>query len=252
MTVAQGALATVRGETGTDVTRLYAESPLKLIHARHVAPAAWITQTNLGGGLVGGDAIALEVDVGARTTTLLTTQASTKVYKGELAEQRLNVRVHDGALACVLGDPVVCFRGAKYEQSLTFDVAPSAELVVVDWLSCGRLAFGERWCFDRYDSRATLRRDGKTVIAERTLLEGDDLSTRLQRFDAIGFVWLCGAGVQAFAPSDTVQAAISHLADDLTIVRFAAPDVAAAHTFIADGLAFLEARLGTNPWARKL
>lgn len=231
------------------MTRLYAESPLRLLHATTLTRAAWIYQTNLGGGLVGGDAISLELEAGAGTRTLLTTQASTKVYGGQACRQNLSVKVHAKAFVAVISDPVTCFAGAQYEQTLSFDLEPSASLVVLDWLTCGRRAYGERWAFDRYDSRASLRRDGRTLIADRTLLAGADLEARMQRFDVLGFIWLCGA-LPPWPPAEGL--AVSKLADDLTVVRFCAADIESAHALLSPGLAFLQEWLGENPWTRRL
>ncbi|KAH7430093.1 hypothetical protein KP509_09G083200 [Ceratopteris richardii] len=49
-----------------------------------VAPSVdvvWIYSLSYGGGLVSGDLLYVQVEVGVESTTVLTTQASTKVYK---------------------------------------------------------------------------------------------------------------------------------------------------------------------------
>lgn len=250
----RGAIATERRGERTAVTRLYAESPLRLLHAKKQRRAAWIYQTNLGGGLVGGDAIGLDIEAGVGTTTLLTSQSSTKIYGGALSRQELSVRTDDDALAVVLNDPIVCFRGARYEQTLRFDLAANGSLVMLDWLTCGRRAFGERWCFERFDSRMTLAKDKTPLITDRTLLEGNDVGERMQRFDVVGVLWLVGPRVRI--PSELVadtgvQAALSMLADDVAIVRFAATDLEAATRVLAPTLTFLDSALGGFPWTRK-
>ncbi|CAN5526997.1 hypothetical protein BH10PLA1_BH10PLA1_14890 [soil metagenome] len=72
---------------------------------------------------------------------------------GRVSRFNLNASIEDGALLAVLPDAVSCFTDARYEQRQRFDLAPTASLLLLDWFTCGRLARGERWAFDRYHSR---------------------------------------------------------------------------------------------------
>lgn len=67
------------------VTRCFSKYPLKFIVPTKVGPpntdAVWIYSLTYGGGIVSGDRISCEFVVGNGCTTVLTTQASTKVYK---------------------------------------------------------------------------------------------------------------------------------------------------------------------------
>src|SRR5262245_15081414 len=80
----------------TVVTTLRATPPLRLLPIRG-GHAAWVYQTALGGGFVGTDDIALDVEVEPGATLLLTTQASSKVYRAAHARQTLTARVGAGA-----------------------------------------------------------------------------------------------------------------------------------------------------------
>ncbi|KAF3944154.1 hypothetical protein CMV_015284 [Castanea mollissima] len=69
----------------SSVTRCFSKYPLKFIIPRKVGPsktdAVWIYSLTYGGGVVSGDSISCEFTIGDACTTVLTTQASTKVYK---------------------------------------------------------------------------------------------------------------------------------------------------------------------------
>lgn len=80
------------------VTSCFAKYPLKFIIPRKVGPsqidAAWIYTITYGGGVVSGDCIKCEILICDGCTTVLTTQASTKVYKSigsKFSEQVLEV-----------------------------------------------------------------------------------------------------------------------------------------------------------------
>ncbi|EOD10978.1 urease accessory protein UreD [Emiliania huxleyi CCMP1516] len=78
------------------------------------------------------------VEVEAGAALLLTTQASTKVYRtkrdGIAATQSLNATVDDGGLLVLAPDPVVPYESAAYEQRQRFMLSPAASLVAVDWV----------------------------------------------------------------------------------------------------------------------
>src|SRR4029078_11970610 len=115
----------------------------------------WTFVATYGGGLVDGDAIALDVTVGENAKAVIGTQAATKVYKCPAGEdtQTLEARVARGGLLVVAPDPLVPFAGARYAQRATIRLEENARLAWLDVLACGRAARGERWAFSSYSSR---------------------------------------------------------------------------------------------------
>ena len=102
----------------TAVTRAVARSPLRLLTPRPPGPAAWAFTSSFGGGIVDGDVLRIDVSVGEGASALVTTQASTKVYRSPKgARQVLSATVAEGALLALLPDPVACFGGANFASS---------------------------------------------------------------------------------------------------------------------------------------
>ncbi|GAB4840759.1 hypothetical protein Ancab_021522 [Ancistrocladus abbreviatus] len=94
-----------------------------------------------------GDSISCNFTIGDDCTAVLTTQASTKVYKSvgmKCSEQMLEARVGSNALFVVTPDPVTCFSTARYSQKQVFRVLSDSNLVVVDWFTSGRYESGEK------------------------------------------------------------------------------------------------------------
>src|SRR5687768_16356267 len=123
----QAAIAVERSGTRSVLRQLYASAPLRLL-TPHAGDAAWLVQSSLGGGLVDGDDVSLELALGTGTTAVLTTQASTKAYKGN-SGQRLHAAVAEGAMLSALPDPLVCYKGSSYRQHLHYELAAGASLV---------------------------------------------------------------------------------------------------------------------------
>ena len=223
----------------------------------------WAFVASFGGGLVDGDAIALDVDVGARASLFLGTQASTKAYRAARGtSQALRAAVGDDALFASVPDPVACFAGARHEQRAAIDLAPRASLVFVDAMTSGRAARGERWELARYASRTTITR-GAPLAIDATLLDPahGDLRARMGRFDALVTIVATGPRVRALrdallaAPSLPDRTAPMILAaspiEDGVVARLASDDVGRATTKLRALLAPIAGVLGDDPFARK-
>ena len=113
----------------------------------------------------------------------------------------LQAAVAPGATLVVAPDPLTCFKDAAYEQRQTFDLVGDASLVLVDWVTCGRAARGERWTFDRYDSRNRIRQDGREIVFDRLRLDAalhppaDAFAAG--PFDVIATLYLVGPAARA-------------------------------------------------------
>lgn len=260
-------LGVIRSGVRSVVSRAYATSPLRLLMPANHGHAAWIYSSSFGGGLVDGDHIAMDIDVGRGAAAFISTQASTKIYRsphGTSAEMRARVAA-DGLLV-VAPDPVVCFSGARYRQTQTFELADRGALVLLDWVSSGRHVAGERWAFDEYHNQMTVRVDGRLLVHDALALRAADgnLRERLGRFNVLAVAVLAGAPLAAAASalvsiaaawpvlkrSDQLVAA-TVLGDCGCVVRFAGTSVERVGRTIREFLGFLPALLGDDPWTRK-
>ncbi|KAG5636352.1 hypothetical protein H0H81_008348 [Sphagnurus paluster] len=132
----------------------------------------------------------------------------------------------DGALF-LLPDPVTCFRAASYSQTQTFHLSKNASLVVLDWLTSGRMSMGEEWVFSRYHSTNELWAEGRRVAKDVMLLDEQvNLTSNLPpRYMADRLApYSCYAMVILYGP--LVQYTIRHLStqyDQISIFKTKAP-----------------------------
>ncbi|KAJ8548970.1 hypothetical protein K7X08_032333 [Anisodus acutangulus] len=191
----------VRGKS--TVTKCFSKYPLKFIIPTKVGSSetdvVWIYTITYGGGIVSGDSIACDITVGDGCTTVLTTQASTKVYKAvgaKSSEQVLEARIGSNAFLAVIPDPVTCFSTAKYSQRQVFKVMSDSSLLLVDWITSGRHERGEKWDFDLYKSTNHIFYDGDeplfldTILLEQGTCAG--IAERMQDYQVIAMVILLG------------------------------------------------------------
>lgn len=262
-----GRLRVVRAACGRSVvTEAYATSPLRLLTPRNVGTAAWIYTSSFGGGLVDGDDLALDIDVEDEAAVFLGTQASTKVYRSTTGTtSALRARVGCGALLVSAPDPVVCFAGARYRQWQEFELADGAGVVVVDLVSAGRHASGERWAFDSYAATLRVRVAGRPVVHDAMALRAADadIGERVGRFNVLALVLLLGPRFSDHAAA-LLREQAEHAVDrraallraatpvgDGCLIRIASTALEPAISTVRRQLACLPAMLGDDPWARK-
>ncbi|HUM11275.1 MAG TPA: urease accessory protein UreD [Myxococcaceae bacterium] len=254
--MARGHLAFRQAGTGTAVETAYAESPLRFLTPRNHGTAAWVYTSTLGGGLVDGDRLALEISVGPGARAFVSSQGPTRVFRSARgAAWQTVARVDEGGALILVPDPTACFAGARYAQATEVSLAPDASLALCDVLSAGR----ERWGFTRCQS--TLR--VLPFLDERWLLDPEQgpLEERMGRFGAIGTLLLVGPLFAGMAegirtrvdagparPGAPLVESASPLRDGALVVRLAAPSVQQLVQRLRHHLATLPSLLGDDPW----
>ena len=181
-------LTFTRNGSDTVVTRSFATSPVKLITTRGRGSTCWVYAATFGGGLVGGDEIRLRADVATGARALLTTQASTKVYRSSRqSRQSLDAAVAADAMLTVVPDPIVCFADANFVQTQRYELHDRSTLIMVDWMTSGRHAAGERWAFSRYESRVDIRRGAERIFFDGLVLEPelDSVAARMGHVEVL-------------------------------------------------------------------
>jgi urease accessory protein len=237
-----------KGDLRSDVHRMRNAGPLRILSPRAAGNAAWLVTSSYGGGLVDGDHVAFDVTVDAGATCVVTTQASTKIYKGT-SSQETRVRVHgDGALLCV-PDPVVPFRDAVFRQVTAIDMDASSSLVLCDVLTAGRVAFGERWNATSLDSTLSITVDGELLLHDRVLLTGD-VAAKMRTYEALATIVVLGPRLRDTVTIGDGVIAMSPLGDGV-IVRLAGERVDEVIASVRTSLARACECLGEAPWARK-
>ena len=245
-------------------------TPLSLLTPRSRGDSVWAYTSSFGGGMVAGDNIQIDIQVDPGATCFLGSQASNKIYRnprGLPCTHRLSASIGERSLLVLAPDPVQCFAEASYEQQQTFHLAPNANLVLVDWLSAGRLARGERWSFNRYASRNEV-----FCASRRALLDAIDLDARTapltNRFGVGGFncfatVLLFGPVVSPFAGELLARIASEPIARGATLLVSASPLADGALLRVAgmsieevghalyQNLHFVSTLLRDDPWLRK-
>nr|WP_202512186.1 urease accessory protein UreD [Streptomyces sp. SID3343] len=154
----------------TELVRHYQKSPLQITRPLHIDPGrpdlAVTYVMSTGGGLIQADRQRIDVECGADTAVLLTTQAATKVHRMEYdyAAHTVNLSVGPGAWLEYLPDPVVPCVDSRLHQRTHVTVDPGATVLLGETVAAGRLARGERHRYAVYASDLEVRRPDGTLL----------------------------------------------------------------------------------------
>ena len=182
--------------------------------------AAVVSMLNPTGGVLGGDRLTVEIDVGPGAHACLTTPSATRVYRsaGPPAIQAVRARLAPDAVCEWVPDHTIPSPGAILEQELLFDVGEGATLIAVDAWAAGRVARGEAWSFTRLASALTVRDAVGLVLHDRFVLTGGE------RWSALGLAddhpYFASVAVVTDAPLDGFLDALAPVlasADDVRV-----------------------------------
>jgi len=159
------------------------EPPLKVVRAFAVQDGAALAHLhNVSGGLLGGDQLALKVNVGVGASVQLTTTGATRIYRpcreALPTTQSNEFTVNEGALLEYVPDAIIPFAGARFSQTTTIHLAQGAGLFWWEILSPGREARGETFVYDCVQMKTDIAALGQPIASERLRIEPRKLSTR--------------------------------------------------------------------------
>ena len=229
----------------TCIATFYQEGCLKARLPRPVrAGICDAVMMNISGGIAGGDALSVAIDLAAGAQACVAGQAAERVYRSAGAEPaRLQTVIHVGAGATLhyLPQETILFDGFALARSLEIELATDAHYLGVESLVFGRQAMGEFVRSGHLRDRVSLRRGGKLIFQDMIRLDGDIQAVLARKAVANGAAAVASmiyACENAAARLDAVRAAVQDqgceagatMLEGLLLVRLLAPSSARLRT----------------------
>jgi len=167
-------------------------APLKLMRAERGADGrCQLPLLHTAGGLVGGDALTIQLEADRGSRGLVTSVAAQKVYgsvgrsrlhpAGAWARQTCRFKLAPGSDLEWLPQELVLFDGGLYEQTMQVELAPGASYLGAELVRLGRTAAGETLGAGCWRSNLEIHRsdgsDSLWELVDRLELGGDALKT---------------------------------------------------------------------------
>ncbi len=130
---------------------------------------------NTGGGMAGGDRMAVGVAAKPGADAVLTTQAAEKIYRsdGPEAEVAVSLALEQGSRLAWLPQEQILFDGARLRRTIELDCEEGARAILAEGLVFGRAGMLEQVRNGDLLDRWRIRRSGRLLYADTLRLQGD-------------------------------------------------------------------------------
>jgi urease accessory protein len=209
--------------------------------------------------MMGGDELDFRVTVGPGAACYAGAIGVARAFAGA-SRVRQRLRVEEGGLLVWAPDPVACGRGADLEAEVEVEVAAGGSLLLLDAVTSGRPALGERWCFDRLRSTLRVKAEGRELLREQLDLRPGVVPLAAHLADTEAFALLLAVGprvekVRASwleerpAPGPELLRHSASLGQESAMLRLASPRAAMLQRAAMISLGNLGETLGDDPRA---
>lgn len=184
----------------------FQEAPLKVVRAFTLEEGTALAHLhNVSGGLLGGDRLAMRVNLARGAKVQLTTTGATRIYRSRegfsSTTQSSEVSVGEGALLEYLPDATIPFAGARYTQQTSIELAADAGLFWWEIVAPGRHARGELFDYEEFAMRTHVSALGRRIAAENLRLrpkrEKVSSLARLGPYHYAATFYICRVGLEA-------------------------------------------------------
>jgi urease accessory protein len=215
----------------TVLARKHQLGPLTLQRAFHPEGApCHLYPLHPPGGVVGGDALEVRLDVASGAHAVVTTPGAAKFYRsaGAVAVQDQRLQVAPGGVLEWFPQPAILFPGARVQSRTELALGGDARCIAWEVLSLGRPVIGERFEYGELDATFTVRRDDRPLLLDRLRVSDAadlDRPTGLRGYAVSGTLIASGATASDLAAARSVLTAGAPpmtgvtLLDDLLVAR---------------------------------
>lgn len=165
-----------RNTRGTRLFERHHAGPLRVQKPLYPegAPVCHAVIVHPPGGVVGGDALDIDISAGNGAQALLTTPGAGKWYRanGRRSRQDVRIDIMEGAALEWLPQETLFYRDAQVELTHEVSLAASARYLGSEILCFGRTAAGEVFAGGRVRQTTAIRREGELVWHEQGQVDG--------------------------------------------------------------------------------
>ena len=130
---------------------------------------------NVSGGVLAGDDLVLDIQVGPRAQVQVTSTGATRIYRHRPgapdSEQRILFSVSSGGVLEYLPDSLIPFAGSRHRQRTEIRLEHAATLFGWEIVAPGRQAMGERFLFDSLRLATKVESPLRPLLLEDFLLQ---------------------------------------------------------------------------------
>jgi len=127
----------------------------------------------LGGGYVEGEKYKYSIKLKEDSRSIITTQASTKVYKcenGKKTEQETLINLEENSILEYITDSVILYKNANYKQVNNIYMDETATLIYTDGITSGWSKEGDKFQYNNAQLKTSVYLNNKLVLLDNLLV----------------------------------------------------------------------------------
>lgn len=162
----------------TAISKLRTRAPLLVQKALYpdssLPDMAHVYLMSSAGGILQGDRLEIDISAGNNTSSRITTQAATKIYKMNrgYAAQSVAISAHNGSYLEFVPYQLIPFKSSRFCQQVDIQLEQNSTVVYSETVSAGRTASGENFDFEICLLKMIARDSrGKVLFADAARLE---------------------------------------------------------------------------------
>jgi urease accessory protein len=135
------------------------------------------------GGILQGDKIKIEISTGNYTSTHITTQAATKIYKmqGGYASQDIDMVTGDYSYLEFMPEEIIPYKSSRFFQKVNLKIGSMSTVLYSEIITAGRIASGEIFEFDSCFLRTfCIDKNNKIIFLDPTNIQPTHYSKKEQ------------------------------------------------------------------------
>lgn len=201
----------------TNIENCFYTSPLKIGTPKSEDDRSKFVLMMASSGVLKGDSFNYDITCGADTKSILLEQSYTKIFDtGDgCANKTMNIHINSNVSLYYRPCPVIPFENSSYKSVTNIYCQINSEILWTDIFSIGRVGMGERFMFNRYQSKVNLYVDNKIAFLDHAKYEPEknDLTNMIffGQYTHTGTLYYYGA-------EDKIQKILNYHNDDERIV----------------------------------
>lgn len=163
----------------TVITESSFTSPLKAARPFYHDDYTEVMMMSASAGMLEGDEFDIRIHVCSGAFLKFTAQSFDKIFNcssGGRVVRKVKINVESGGRLLYMQPPAIPFAGSCFYGETDVRIHSDSVLIMQDVLSCGRVAMNEKFMFDEYRSRLSVKKDGKLVFLDNIRLSPGEIN----------------------------------------------------------------------------
>lgn len=173
--IGEGRLAIKQENGKTRIADLYQKANAKIRVPKTYDRSLEAVLINTSGGMTGGDQLSWNIDAGANSHAIITTQACEKIYKSQsgTANVQTLIRVAENASVEWLPQETILFDQGKLRRTIDVELAETASFIGLEAVVLGRQAMEEPARNIVLSDRWRIKRGEHLIHADDVRMQGN-------------------------------------------------------------------------------